>query len=486
MILSTRRKLRTLHQDLANAPDYDQWSQIAAHLDDVEGNDVWREDPFSPHYDHQLIKTHIDAMRRARREGDARALTRLIEESLHRNLGDISNQALYEYAYTGPKHLIETYMSELEQSFKWLLDASIDGYTDAMKLKRALEAERVFGRSALILSGGGALGLFHLGVVKALWRESMLPSIISGASMGAIVAGGVCTRDDSELEAFWSDLSPVHRRAAKLQGPSGWWKSGSLLSPQQLREHVRANMRDETFAESWARTGRALNVAVSPTRHRQKPRLLSHVTSPDVLIQWAVVASCSIPSLFPSSQLKRRGRLGREEPYIEGEKWIDGSIHGDVPMMRLSRLYNVNHHIVSQANPHVLPFAKMEGAKGMVPAAMDIATGTIRAQSKQMINLARRRFAGSALSPGLELAHAIAHQNYTGNINIHPTLKAADYLKLMSNPSLAQLQQYVLSGERATWPKMALIRDQTRIARALRSTIKALQARIEAQEPGTT
>ena len=42
---------------------------------------------------------------------------------------------------------------------------------------------------ALVLSGGGALGLAHLGVIKVLERENLRPSMIVGTSMGAIVGG---------------------------------------------------------------------------------------------------------------------------------------------------------------------------------------------------------------------------------------------------------------------------------------------------------
>ena len=38
------------------------------------------------------------------------------------------------------------------------------------------------------------------------------------------------------------------------------------------------------------------------------------------------------------------------------ETWIDGSVESDLPMKRISQLFNVNHFIVSQVNPHVVPF----------------------------------------------------------------------------------------------------------------------------------
>jgi predicted acylesterase/phospholipase RssA len=38
---------------------------------------------------------------------------------------------------------------------------------------------------------------------------------------------------------------------------------------------------------------------ISPTRSHQKPRLLNHLTSPDVLIARASLACCEIPGVFP-------------------------------------------------------------------------------------------------------------------------------------------------------------------------------------------
>jgi predicted acylesterase/phospholipase RssA len=35
-----------------------------------------------------------------------------------------------------------------------------------------------------------------------------------------------------------------------------------------------------------------------------------------------------------------------------GYKWSDGSIESDLPMARLAELFNINHFIVSQVNPH--------------------------------------------------------------------------------------------------------------------------------------
>lgn len=40
--------------------------------------------------------------------------------------------------------------------------------------------------------------------------------------------------------------------------------------------------------------------------------------------------------------------------------WRDGSLESDLPMMQLKELFNVNHFIVSQANPHIAPFLRFK------------------------------------------------------------------------------------------------------------------------------
>ncbi len=37
------------------------------------------------------------------------------------------------------------------------------------------------------LSGGAYLGYYHMGVIKALFAEGLLPRVISGASAGSIM-----------------------------------------------------------------------------------------------------------------------------------------------------------------------------------------------------------------------------------------------------------------------------------------------------------
>ena len=45
----------------------------------------------------------------------------------------------------------------------------------------------MYGRTAIVLSGGGGFGKFHNGIFKALYETNMLPNIICGTSIGSVV-----------------------------------------------------------------------------------------------------------------------------------------------------------------------------------------------------------------------------------------------------------------------------------------------------------
>lgn len=70
-------------------------------------------------------------------------------------------------------------------------------------------------QTVLVLQGGGAMGAFECGVIKALEEESIFPDIVAGISIGALngaIVAGNPRHATEALESFWSELaitSPV-------------------------------------------------------------------------------------------------------------------------------------------------------------------------------------------------------------------------------------------------------------------------------------
>lgn len=56
-----------------------------------------------------------------------------------------------------------------------------------------------YGRSALFMTGGAANGYYHLGVVRALLAQKMLPRVITGSSAGSLIGALTCCKTDEEL-----------------------------------------------------------------------------------------------------------------------------------------------------------------------------------------------------------------------------------------------------------------------------------------------
>jgi TAG lipase / steryl ester hydrolase / phospholipase A2 / LPA acyltransferase len=183
-----------------------------------------------------------------------------------------------------------------------------------------------------------------------------------------------------------------------------------------------------------------------------------------------------VPGLFPPIQLDRRLADGSIRPYLPEERWIDGSMVSDVPTQRVGRLHNVNHFIVSQTNPHVVPFVRHGSQQGVMGFARRILAGTVHRQGVQAVSILRDVAGSTRAAPAVDVAHALWAQAYGGDINIVPPMHPAAYLRTVSNPSLDELKSYILNGERGAWPHIARIRDAMRVARALDLAVRTVRA----------
>ncbi len=62
-----------------------------------------------------------------------------------------------------------------------------------------------------------------------------------------------------------------------------------------LEKLVARMVPDMTFQEAYEKTGRQVSITVAPAEPHQRSRLLNAITSPNVLIRSAVMASCAVP-----------------------------------------------------------------------------------------------------------------------------------------------------------------------------------------------
>lgn len=449
--------------ELAN--QYGEWVAIAGEHDQISGNEAWREEDSSSLYDYKNINTRLSKLRRLRKKGDDRGLLFALNEGIHGNMGGMGKAPLYRKAKLGTKQLIEDYINEICESLIYLSSINSKNVSRAECIDFYRRASHCYGRTALMLSGGGTLGFFHFGVLKALIEQGLCPVVISGSSAGAIVASVAATHSDEEyLELFESGslleaLTSVNRNA-----------QGGLLTNLKIEEVKRVMEKiipDMTFQEAYEKTGRSINISISPAEPRQSSRLLNHIASPNVTIRSAVLASSAIPGIFPSVQLKARDVDGKIKAYLPSRRWIDGSFSQDLPAKRLARMYGVNHFIVSQVLPG-LGSDDTRDRPGIAKTLSDASLAATKQIVRGLLDVVQHRVAiGARMAAGMEALNAVIDQQYSGDINILPDYSVFQIANILRVSNKEETQELFLSGERATWPKISAIRATTRIGRTL-------------------
>ncbi|KAI0810434.1 acyl transferase/acyl hydrolase/lysophospholipase [Xylaria sp. FL0064] len=506
---------------MQNAESCRQWDAAAQELDILEGNEEWKADTLTGDYNPDILAARLMDLDEARLTGDVRAMMYLVRTALSRDLGGMGNIDLYRHSYCGTKQLIERYVDSALQTIAALVENSTpyshnlghgddDGHDDNDDgadgnakigprdlLDALLYARQSFGRSALLLSGGGTFGMTHIGVLKALFEAKLLPRIISGASAGSIVCAVFCAKTDDEIpqlidEFPHGDLAVFEEHGNEdgiLDHLRRLLTEGNWSDIKHLTRVMRGLLGDITFQEAYNRTRRICNICVSTASIYELPRLLNYVTAPNVMIWSAVAASCSVPLVFSAGALLVKNPLtGEHSPWNPTPQvWIDGSVDNDLPMTRLSEMFNVNHFIVSQVNPHVVPFL----AKDDMPCPSNNGRHSVIYKDQfdwlhTMTSLAKTEalhrmqvMAEIGVFPNLVgKLRSILSQKYSGDINILPALGVFDLPNILRNPTTEFMTRSCLLGERATWPKLSRIWDRCAIELALDRAVHALRARV--------
>ncbi|KAK4124326.1 patatin-domain-containing protein [Parathielavia appendiculata] len=492
-------RMQILAARMQNAATLKEWKTAAIELDQLEGNDEWKLDDYASvesEYRPDLIRAQLHALDTARTNCDINAMMYLIRTALSRDLGGTGNTELYRHSYIGTKALIDRYVDSAVQTIQAAVD--MPAYRPELDARELLEdmvyARQSFGRSALLLSGGATFGMAHIGVLKTLYEEKLLPRIMSGASAGSIVCAVACTRKDDEvpslIKAFpFGDLGVFEGENEGLSSHLlNLLTKGSWSDISNLTRVMRSWLGDVTFLEAYNRTRRICNICVSSASIYDVPRLLNYITAPNVLIWSAVAASCAVPLIFQGHPLLMKHPVtGVHEPWIPTpQQFIDGSVDNDLPMTRLAEMFNVNHFIVSQVNPHVVPFLPKDeqAVPGQLQKKMDSqdedeCLHNLTSIAKEE-GLHRMQFlAELGVFPNLlTKLLSVMGQQYSGDVNILPEITLSDLPLMLKNPTPEFMLRNCLIGERATWPKLSRIRDRLAIELALDQAVHALRTRV--------
>jgi NTE family protein len=175
-------------------------------------------------------------------------------------------------------------------------------------------------KTGLVLSGGGARGFAHLGVIQALNEAGIFPDVISGTSAGAITgvlyADGYSPGEIMKLMNSNSRLSYIRPTVPKV----------GLLQISGIIRILKDNLRAKTFEE--------LKIPLFVTATNLNHGRIEYFSSGELL--QPVIASASIPVLF--------------KPVIINKfHYVDGGVLDNLPIKPIEN--NCSFIIGSFVNP---------------------------------------------------------------------------------------------------------------------------------------
>jgi len=455
---------------MSAAGSYDEWKTAAIAHDKKSGVGRWVTSDESKHFDYTSIRRRLRRLRRLKAKQDYAGVLFALNEGLHGNIDGMGSSALYGKAKFSTKKLIVDYVDEVVDALDLLASDDAADLPVDERLDFFRRAQHCYGCSALVMSGAGSLLYFHIGVVKALWLEGVLPDILSGSSGGAIVGSVVSTHSDEFIETILEPENLVQ----EIESDSGLFSRFEAFKPEiakaeDVQEALNRLIPDITFQEAFESTGRHLNISIAAAEKHQTSRLLNSITTPNVYIREAVMASAAVPGFYPPVALAAKNDQGKKQPYLPSRRWVDGSLSDDLPAKRLSRIYGVNHFIVSQVNPHIFPFVTDTKRKRDVLTTVKLAVGrTAREWINASASMLEKPLAWSpAVNRITNVGLSIMNQDYFGDINILPDRRLFNPLKLLAHRSIDEVIELIEMGEKATWPKIEMIRLQTKISKKL-------------------
>jgi len=450
-----------------------------------------------------------------------------LDEMLVENARSVAEKGKFGLSQEA-RNVIQAYYEEVEKSLHWIADSPLDlsnprfhndspftgPYLDIESSEKLRQTElndrftlirkmkQNIGRTALMLSGGGAQAMYHLGTIRALIESKLYEGIkvISGTSGGSITAAMCAIKKPEEL--FEDVCIPTVSTDFMLNGEmkknnirwfptvmemgAHWLKKSLLVDSAEFKRCCDFYFGDLTFEEAFDRTGKHVCITVTASRASggtAQRLLLNHISTPHVTLSSAVAASCALPGVMAPAKLLTKDSTGKQEPFeVDGVDWIDGSVQADLPFQRISTLFNVSNYVVAQTNFHVVPFLNKEhhpNQRSTYWQLFQTVEWDIRNRALKLSRL--------GLFPHLfgQDISKVFKQKYHGNLTLVPRFTAMQTfgLKALANPSLSDMENYLKFGQIAAWPYLNVIADMLRLEQALDDCIIKLQERQRVLKP---
>jgi NTE family protein len=207
----------------------------------------------------------------------------------------------------------------------------------------------------LVLSGGGARGIAHAGVIKALEEFGLKFSVISGTSAGSII-GSLYSYGYKPDEIIQLISSTSFIRSIR---PAWTWKG--LFSLEILHEALRKYMPENNFS--------ALKIPVTIAATDIRQGTAQYFTEGELFP--AIMSSCCVPAVFnPVS--------------FNGNLYVDGGINDNLPA---SSIRDKCDFLVGSHCNHITPDFDVKNFRSVIERSLLIAINGNTVLSKALCNV---------------------------------------------------------------------------------------------------
>ena len=245
-----------LRRKMDEATTYDQWRAHAMQCERIETSlkdNHRRPEEEDMGYDVELIESKVRQLRSIREHGSVREMMFHIRTDLLRDLGNMTSLRLNSSTSVELPEPIEAYLEEVTKHLEIITRNDVPNFSNEDKLSFLQETRHAFGRTALVLSGGGSFGTFHLGLIKTLIEHNLVPRVLAGSSVGAIACAFLATRPEDQAMEVMRDLDDKPERMGFYSGTSMRQLFGHYGSPRVKVCHL--------LEEGWPNLGRRVQVS---------------------------------------------------------------------------------------------------------------------------------------------------------------------------------------------------------------------------------
>lgn len=132
----------------------------------------------------------------------------------------------------------------------------------------------------------------------------------------------------------------------------------------------------------------------------------------------------------------------------------------DSPLTRVAELFNVNHFIISQARPYIIPFLSSSSSSSPFRSRRGRTsfTGGFLRLLNMEIHHRLHQLDSLGVLPRSIRRFLVDEITEKASVTLVPSVGVSDFARLLETPTREGLKRWILRGERSVWPAVGALK----------------------------